>query len=197
VTPPHIQKGKALEIQVIHPTPSHAAPEQEWVDDPPNRPPTDDDAKQLAELFYNLTNLHKKWDSKPPMMHPSPEGLIELPATINDLVRDNPMPSMAGIYPKTPRKPSRPSAAYPASRSAPNKLPRNPLDTYPEPRVHWDFRDSVLVYLGPAIPRQLSLLLRHHPLQLRCLCNILQTFQVAQLNQGLHHLGFRKHHMLR
>jgi len=29
VTPPQIQKGKAPEIQVIHPTPSHAAPEQE------------------------------------------------------------------------------------------------------------------------------------------------------------------------
>jgi len=31
------------------------------------------------------------------------------------------MPSMAGMYPKTPRKPSRPSAVYPASRSAPKK----------------------------------------------------------------------------
>jgi len=31
------------------------------------------------------------------------------------------MPSMAGMYPKIPRKPSRPSAAYPASRSAPKK----------------------------------------------------------------------------
>jgi len=51
VTPPHIQKGKALEIQVIHPTPSYGAPEQEWVDDPPDRTPTDDNAKQLAELF--------------------------------------------------------------------------------------------------------------------------------------------------
>jgi len=122
VTSPQIQKGKAPEIQVIYPTPSHAAPEQECVDDPPDRPPTDDDAKQLAELFYNLTNLHKKWDPKAPMMNPSPEGLIELVATVNDLVRDNPMPSMAGIYPKTPRKPSRPSAAYPASRSAPKKL---------------------------------------------------------------------------
>jgi len=29
VTPPQIKKGKAPEIQVIHPTPSHAAPEQE------------------------------------------------------------------------------------------------------------------------------------------------------------------------
>jgi len=55
------------------------------------------------------------------MMDPSPEGLIELAATINDLVRDNPMPSMAGMYPKTPRKPSRPSAAYLASRFAPKK----------------------------------------------------------------------------
>jgi len=60
VTPPHIQKGKAPEIQVIHLTSSHAAPEQEWVDDPPDRPPTNDNAKQLAELFYNFTNLHKK-----------------------------------------------------------------------------------------------------------------------------------------
>jgi len=60
VTPPQIQKGKVPEIQVIHPTPSHAGPEQEWVDDPLDRPPTDDEAKQLAELFYNLTNLHKK-----------------------------------------------------------------------------------------------------------------------------------------
>jgi len=40
---------------------------------------------------------------------------------MNDLVRDNPMPSMAGMYPEIPRKPSRPSAAYPASRSAPKK----------------------------------------------------------------------------
>jgi len=55
------------------------------------------------------------------MIHPSPEGLIELAATINDLVRDNPMPLMAGMYPKTPRKPSQPSAVYPASRSAPKK----------------------------------------------------------------------------
>ena len=60
--PPQIRKGKAPEIQVIHLTPSHAAPKQEWVDDLPDRPPTDDKAKQLAELFYNLTNLHKKWD---------------------------------------------------------------------------------------------------------------------------------------
>jgi len=124
VTTPQIQKGKAPEIQVIHPTPSHAAPEQEWVDDPPDHPPTDEDAKRLAELFYNLTNLHKKWDPKAPMIHPSPEGLIEVPTTINDLVRDNPLPAMAGMYPKTPRKPSRPSAAYPASRSAPKKPAR-------------------------------------------------------------------------
>jgi len=55
-------------------------------------------------------------------MDPSSEGLIQLAAIINDLVRDNPMPSMAGMYPKTPRKPSRPSASYPASRSAPKKL---------------------------------------------------------------------------
>jgi len=121
VTPPQIQKGKAPEIQVIHPTPSHAAPEQEWVDDPPDHPPTDDDAKQLAELFYNLTNLHKKWDPKAPMMNLSPEALIELAATINNLVKDNPMPLMAGMYPKTLRKPLRPSAAYLASRSAPKK----------------------------------------------------------------------------
>ena len=55
------------------------------------------------------------------MIDPSPTGLIQLATTINDLVRDNPMPSMAGMYPKTPRKPSRPSAAYPASRSTPKK----------------------------------------------------------------------------
>jgi len=55
------------------------------------------------------------------MMTPSLEGLIELAPTINDLVRDNPMPLMAGMYPKIPRKPSRPSAAYPASRTAPKK----------------------------------------------------------------------------
>jgi len=121
VTPPQIQKGKALEIQVIYPTPSHAAPEQEWVDDLPDRPPTDNETKQLAELFYNLTNLHKKWDPKAPMMTPLPEGLIELATTINNLVRDNPMPLMAGMYPKTPRKPSRPSAVYLASRSATKK----------------------------------------------------------------------------
>jgi len=121
VTPPQIQKRKAPRIQVIHPTPSQAAPEQEWVDDPLDRPPTDDDAKQLAELFYNLTNLHKKWDPKAPIMHPSLEGLIELAATINDLVRDNPMPSIAGMYPKIPRMPSRPSTAYLAFRSAPKK----------------------------------------------------------------------------
>jgi len=54
-------------------------------------------------------------------MDPSPEGLIQLGAIINDLVRDNPMPSMAGMYPKTPRKPSRLSAGYPASRSTPKK----------------------------------------------------------------------------
>jgi len=118
VTPLQIQKGKAPEIQVIHPTPSHAAPEQEWVDDPPDRPPTDDEAKQLAELYYNLTNLHKKWNPKAPIMDPWPEGLIQLAATINDLLRDNPMPSMAGMYPKTPRMLSWPSAVYPASRSA-------------------------------------------------------------------------------
>ena len=55
------------------------------------------------------------------MMDPSLEGLIELAATINDLVKDNPMPAMAGMYPKTLRKASRRSAAYPASRSAPKK----------------------------------------------------------------------------
>jgi len=55
------------------------------------------------------------------MMDPSPEGLIQLTATINDLVRDNPMSSMAEMYPKTLRKPSRLSDAYPASRSAPKK----------------------------------------------------------------------------
>ena len=106
MTPPQIQKGKAPDIQVIHPSPSHAALELEWVDDSPNLPPTDDDIKQLAELYHNLTNLHRKWDPKAPMMDPLPEGIIQLAATMNDLVNDNPMPSMAGIYPKTPRKPS-------------------------------------------------------------------------------------------
>jgi len=60
VTHPQIQKGKAPEILVIHSTTSHAALEQEWEDDPPIRPPTPDDVKQLAELFHNLTNLHRK-----------------------------------------------------------------------------------------------------------------------------------------
>jgi len=121
VTPPQIQKGKEPDIQVIHPTPSHAAPELEWVDDPPDHSPIDDDVKQLAELYHNLTNLHRKWDPKAPMMDPSPQGIIQLATTINDLVRDNPMPAMAGMYPKAPRKPSRLSAAYPASRSTPKK----------------------------------------------------------------------------
>jgi len=57
VTPPQIQKGKSPEIQVIHPTPSHAVPEQAWEDDSPDCPPTDDDVKQLAELYHNHTNL--------------------------------------------------------------------------------------------------------------------------------------------
>jgi len=120
-TPPQIYKAKASEIQVIHPTPSHAAPEQEWEDDPPDHPLPNEDVKQMAELYHNLTNLHRKWDPKAPMMDPVPEGLIQLAAIINDLVRDNPMPSMAGMYPKIPRKPSRGSTAYPASRSAPKK----------------------------------------------------------------------------
>jgi len=113
--------GKVQEIQVIYPTTSHAAPEQEWEDDPPDRPPTDDDVKQLAELYHNLTNLHRKWDLKAPMMDPLLEGIIQLAAIINDLVRDNPMPSMAGMYPKIPRKLSRLSYVYPASRSAPKE----------------------------------------------------------------------------
>jgi len=121
VTPPQIQKGKAPKIQVIHPTPSHAAPEQEWEDDPSQLPHTEDEARQIAELYFTLSALHKKWDPKAPPFEKSPNGLIQLAATMNDLVRDNPMPSMAGRYPKTPRKPSRPSAAYPASRSAPKK----------------------------------------------------------------------------
>ena len=120
-TPLKIQKGKTLEIQVIHPTTSHAAPKQEWKDDSPNHSPTNYDVKQMAELYYNLTNLHWKWDPKAPMMDPSLKGLIQLPAIINHLVRDNPMPSMAEMYPKTPRKSLRPSAAYPASSSAPKK----------------------------------------------------------------------------
>jgi len=121
VTPPQIPKGKAPEIQVIHPTPSHTAPEQEWVDDHTDPPPTDEDVKQMAELYHNLTNLHRKWYLKAPMMDRSPEGLIQIAAIINDLVRDNPMPLIAGMYSKTPRKASRPSAAYPASRSVPKK----------------------------------------------------------------------------
>jgi len=75
----------------------------------------------MAELYHNLTNLHRKWDPKAPMMDPSPEGLIQLAAIINDLVTDNSMPSIARMYPKTPRKPSRPSVAYLASRSGPKK----------------------------------------------------------------------------
>jgi len=122
VTPLQIQKGKAPKIQVIHPTPSHVAPEQEWEDDPSQLPPTEDGARQIAELYFTLSALHKKWDPKGPLFEKSPNGLIQLAATMNDLVRDNPMPSMAGKYPKTPRKPSRPSAAYSASRSAPKKL---------------------------------------------------------------------------
>jgi len=60
VTPPQIQKGKAPEIQVIQPTPSHAVSEQEWVDDLPDCSPTDNNVKQLAKLYYNLPNLHRK-----------------------------------------------------------------------------------------------------------------------------------------
>jgi len=52
VTPPQIQKGKALEIQVIHPTRSYAAQEQEWEEDPP---PHKDEARFLASLYKNLT----------------------------------------------------------------------------------------------------------------------------------------------
>jgi len=124
VTPLQIQKRKAPEIQVIHPTPSHVAPEQEWEDDPSQPLPTEDEARQIAELYFTLSVLHKKWDPKALPFEKSPNGLIQLAATMNDLVMDNPMPSMAGMYPKTPRKPSRPSAAYPASRSTPKKSAR-------------------------------------------------------------------------
>jgi len=41
---------------------------------------------------------------------------------VHDLVRDNLMPLMAGMYLKTLRKSSRLSTAYAASRSAPKKL---------------------------------------------------------------------------
>jgi len=120
-TPPKIQKRKALETQVIYPTPSHVAPEQEWEDDPPNRPLTDADVKQVAELSHNLTNLHRKWDPKTHMINPSAEGISQLATIINDLIRDNPMPWIAGMHPKTPRKLSWPSAVYSTSRSAPKK----------------------------------------------------------------------------
>jgi len=76
VTPPQIQKGKAPKIQVIYPIPSHAAPEHEWEDDPPICPGTPEDIKQMVKLYHNLTNLHRKWDPKAPMMDSSPEGLI-------------------------------------------------------------------------------------------------------------------------
>jgi len=58
------------------------------------------------------------------MIDPLPEGIIQLTAMITDLVRDNPMPWIAGMYPKIPRKPSRLSATYLASRSTPKKLAR-------------------------------------------------------------------------
>jgi len=121
VTPSQIQKGKAPKIQVIHPTPSHAAPEQEWEDNLSQLPPTEDEARQIAELYFTLSALYKKQDPKALPFEKSSNGLIQLAAIMNDLVRDNPMPSMAGMYPKTPRKPSRPYAAYPALRSAPKK----------------------------------------------------------------------------
>jgi len=54
-------------------------------------------------------------------MDPSPEEIIQLAASINNLVRDNPIPSMARMYPKTARKPSRPSVSYSAYRSATKK----------------------------------------------------------------------------
>jgi len=121
VTPPQILKRKASEIQVIQPTPSHAQGEQAWEDEPPPSQPTEDEARQIYELYINLTSLYKIWDPKAQPFEPSPEGIIQLAAAINDLVKDNPMPSMAGMYPKTPRKPTRPLPAYAASRSAPKK----------------------------------------------------------------------------
>jgi len=106
VTPPQIQKGKAPKIQVIYPTSSYAAPEQEWKDDPSQPLPTEDEAKQIAELYFTLSALHKKWDPKALPFERYPNILIQLAATMKDLVRDSPMPSMAGMYSKTPRKPS-------------------------------------------------------------------------------------------
>jgi len=75
-TPPKIQKGKALEIQVIHPAPSHAAEEQVWEDEPSELPPTEDEARQIAELYYSLSELYEKWDPKALLFEKSPNGLI-------------------------------------------------------------------------------------------------------------------------
>jgi len=118
VTPPQIQKGKALEIQVIYPTPSHAAQEQEWEED---SPPDKDEARFIASLYKNLTGFRRRWDPQAPTIPLTSDGLIQLIESIDELIRDNPMPSMAGMYPKTPRKPARPLPAYAASRSAPKK----------------------------------------------------------------------------
>jgi len=121
VTPPQIQKEKAPEIKVIHPTPSHGVPKQEWEDDLSQLPPIEDEARQIADLYFTFSSLHKKWDPKALPFEKSPNRLIQLAATMNNLVRDDLMPSMAEMYPKTMRKPARPSAAHLASRSVPKK----------------------------------------------------------------------------
>jgi len=118
-TPPQIEKRKAPDIQVIYPTPSHPRKEEDWEDDPIG--PTDEETKEIVKLWVNLSTLHKRWDPKVQPVEKSEKELVKLAGIINELVRDNPMPSMAGAYPKTLRKPSRLSAAYPPTRSAPKK----------------------------------------------------------------------------
>ena len=57
-TPPQIEKGKAPDIQVTYPTPSHPRKKEDWEDDPIG--PTDDEAKEIVELWVNLSALHKR-----------------------------------------------------------------------------------------------------------------------------------------
>jgi len=59
-TAPKIKKGKAPEIQVISPTPSHARHEQAWKDEPPPPLSTEDEVMQILELYHSFSTLHRK-----------------------------------------------------------------------------------------------------------------------------------------
>src|SRR5205085_4654360 len=117
-TPKASEKGKAPNIQIQNPTPSHAGQEGDWEDDEYDK---NEAIRVIHDMHRELTAIYQLWNPKSRDYPANPAGVLDLARNINAFINKDPTRLMPAAYPQIPKKPRHQQVPMPGTQTAPKK----------------------------------------------------------------------------